>query len=165
MFSCLIVSNITSAYNINSFRLHFLIGSTTYNTYTIAIPDGFYTTTSLNFFLQQFCITNGFYLINGSGQNVCYFSIQYSSYQYGNQIITTLVPSSHPGGFTRHTNWVGYPSVATTPAIEILNDNLGTFLGSTTGFYPALNTNSNDSVDSPITPVRSYVNSVIIRCE
>ena len=59
-------------------------------------------------------------MLNGSGQNVYYFSIQYSSYQYGNQIITTLVPSSHPGGFTRPTNWVRYPSVSTTSTIEMI---------------------------------------------
>ena len=155
--------NITSAYNNNSFILHFP-HQNHYNLYTITIPDGFYTTTSLNFFLQQFCITNGLYLINGSGQNVYYFSIQYNSYQYGNQIITTLVPTSLPSGFTAPSNWVGYPSVSRTPTIEILNNNFGTFLGFTTGFYPALNTTSNYSVNSPITPVGSYVNSVIIRC-
>ena len=156
--------NITSAYNNNSFNLYFPTGTSTYNTYTITIPDGFYTTTSLNFFLQQFCITNGLYLINGSGQNVYFFSIQYNSYQYGNQIITTLVPTALPSGFTAPANWTGFPSVSRTPSIEILNNNFGTFLGFTAGFYPALNTTSNYSVNSLITPVGSFVNSIIIRC-
>jgi hypothetical protein len=92
--------NIKSAYNNNQFNLYWPTGTSTNNTYTITLPDGFYTTTSLNFFLQQYCITNGLYLVNDSGQNVYSFSIQYNSYQYGNQITTTLVPSSHPGGFT-----------------------------------------------------------------
>ena len=83
--------NITSAYNNNQFKLYFPTGSSTNNTYTITIPDGFYTTTSLNFYLQQFCITNGLYLVNGSGQNVYYFSIQYNSYQYGNLHLFLLV--------------------------------------------------------------------------
>ena len=156
--------NITSAYNNNQFKLYFPTASSTYTTYTITIPDGFYTTTSLNFFLQQFCITNGLYLVNGSGQNVYYFSIQYNSYQYGNQVITTLVPTSLPSGFTAPSNWIGYPLVSRTPTLEILNNNFGTFLGFTAGFYPALNTTSNYSVNSPITPIGSYVNSVIIRC-
>jgi len=156
--------NITSAYNNNQFKLYFPTGSSTNNTYTITIPDGFYTTTSLNFYLQQFCITNGLYLVNGSGQNVYYFSIQYNSYQYGNQIITTLVPTSLPTGYTAPSNWVGYPTVSRTPTLEILNNNFGTFLGFTTGLYPALNTTSNYSANSPITPMGSYVNSIIIRC-
>ena len=62
--------NITSAYSNNQFKLYFPTASSTNNTYTITIPDGFYTTSSPNFFLQQFCITNGLYLVNGSGQNV-----------------------------------------------------------------------------------------------
>jgi hypothetical protein len=156
--------NITSAYNNNQFKLYFPTASSTYNTSTITIPDGFYTTTSLNFFLQQFCITNGLYLVNGSGQNVYYFSIQYNSYQYGNQVITTLVPTSLPSGFTAPSNWIGYPLVSRTPTLEILNNNFGTFLGFTAGLYPALNTTSSYSVNSPITPIGSYVNSVIIRC-
>lgn len=155
--------NITSAYNNNQFKLYFPHQSIN-NIYTITIPDGFYTTTSLNFFLQQFCITNGLYLINGSGQNVYFFSIQYNSYQYGNQIITTLVPTALPSGFTAPANWTGFPSVSRTPSIEILNNNFGTFLGFTAGFYPALNTTSNYSVNSLITPVGSFVNSIIIRC-
>jgi hypothetical protein len=60
-------------------------------------------------------MTNGLYLVNGSGQNVYFFSIQYNSYQYGNQIKTTLVPSSLPSGFTAPSNWVGFPSVSRTP--------------------------------------------------
>ena len=37
-------------------------------------------------------------------------------------------------------------------------------MGLITGFYPALNTISNYPFNSPITPIGSYVNSVIIRC-
>ncbi len=85
-------------------ELYWPTASTTMTAYTITIPDGFYTTTSLNFFLHQFCITNGLYLVNGTGQNVFYISIRYNSYQYGNQITATLVPTSLPSGFTAPPN-------------------------------------------------------------
>jgi len=52
--------------------------------------------------------------VNSSDQEIYYFSIQYNSYQYGNQIITTLVPTV---------------TVSRTPILEILKNNLGTFLG------------------------------------
>jgi len=323
--------NITSAYNNNQFKLYWPTDSSTNTTFTITIPDGFYTTTSLNYFLQQYCITNGLYLVNGSGQNVYFFSIQYNSYQYGNQILSLLVPTSLPSGYSVPSGFTsapkfnltgdgtgaiitptisggiitgttivnqgsnyssaslslygnsagsgasfsvsmgksvasvvltaggsgyangtniaitfsaptglngttatgtidvvgniitafnlisggsgyltaptitlptgtgatfnitlsttgnigavtinnggtnypsttnlfgncGFPLVSRTPSIEILNNNFGTFLGFTTGLYPALNTTSNYSVNSPITPIGSYVNSVIIRC-
>ena len=60
--------NITSAYNNNAFTLSFPTASATYTTFNITIPDGFYTTTSLNYYIQQFCISNGLYLINSTGQ-------------------------------------------------------------------------------------------------
>ena len=50
---------ITAAYNNNSFTLYFPTASTRYTSFTINIPDGFYSTTSLNSYIQQYCITNG----------------------------------------------------------------------------------------------------------
>jgi len=47
--------NITSRYN-NSFKIYFPIGTNIYASYTVTLPDGFYTTTSLNAYIQQFCI-------------------------------------------------------------------------------------------------------------
>ena len=64
--------NITLAYNNNSFQFSFPTGSYGFTTSTITIPDGFYTTTSLNYYLQQWMISNGYYLINGSSQNVSF---------------------------------------------------------------------------------------------
>ncbi len=58
--------NITQAYNDNSFQFSFPTATYTYATSTINIPDGFYTTSSLNYFLQQWMISHGYYLINGS---------------------------------------------------------------------------------------------------
>ena len=53
--------NITSRYN-NSFKIYFPIGTNIYASYTVTLPDGFYTTTSLNAYIQQFCVTNRLYL-------------------------------------------------------------------------------------------------------
>ena len=58
--------NITQSYNNNSFQFNFPTGSYGFATSTITIPDGFYTTTSLNYYLQQWMISNGYYLVNGS---------------------------------------------------------------------------------------------------
>ena len=68
------IFNITSAYNNNSFNLYFPTGSTSssYTQFIIALPDGFYTMSDFNNYIDQFCITNGLYLSNSSGQNVYY---------------------------------------------------------------------------------------------
>ena len=160
--------NITSAYNNNAFTLSFPTASATYTTFNITIPDGFYTTTSLNYYIQQFCISNGLYLINSTGQNVYYVSIQYNSYQYGNQILAFTVPTSLPSGYTAPSNWIGYPTVSRTPYINIatsgIGSQIGTFLGFSGGSYPVAGTTANYSKNSDITPVGSTVNSIILRC-
>ena len=155
--------NITSAYNNNQFQFSWPTGTNTYTTSTITIPDGFYTTTSLNAYLQQWCISNGYYLVNASGQNVYYYSLQYNAYQYGNQLIGAVVPTSLPGGYTQPSNFAGFPTTARTPYLTMLSNNFTTYLGFTAGNY-GINQTVAYSANSNQTPVGSTVNSICIRC-
>jgi len=156
--------NITSRNNNNSFKIYWPTSTSTYTAYTVTLPDGFYTTTSLNAYIQQFCITNGLYLKDSGGNNVYYLSFQYNTTYYANQILAYTVPTTLPSGYTAPSNFVGYPTTSRTPYIEILSGlNFGTFLGFSAGTY-GINQTSNYSVNSNITPVGSTVNSLVIRC-
>ena len=62
---------ITSNYANNSFSFQWPTG--VYTAFTI--PDGFYTVSDLNAYIQQVCITNGWYLIDGTGSNVYYVNL------------------------------------------------------------------------------------------
>jgi hypothetical protein len=163
--------NITARNNNNIFRFYWPTASATYNTFTITLPDGFYTTTSLNAYIQQFCVANGFYLIENSTQNyVYYINVLFNPTYYANQIILKTVPTVIPAGFTAPANWAGYPTVSRTPYVEILSTNhFGKFLGFTAGNYGILSTAGGPptvaySVNSNTTPVGSTVNSLVIRC-
>ena len=145
--------------------------ATIYKKYDITLPDGFYTTTSLNAYLQQFCVSNGLYLIETSTQNNLYYiNVLFNPTYYANQIILKPIPTSLPSGFTAPTNWAGYPTVSRTPYVEILSTNhFGKFLGFTAGNYGILSTLGGPptvaySVNSNTTPVGSTVNSLVIRC-
>ncbi len=46
------------------------------------------------------CITNGLYLKDSGGNNVCYLSVQYNTTYYANQILAYTVPTSLPSGYT-----------------------------------------------------------------
>jgi hypothetical protein len=81
--------------------------SNAYTPYTLNLEDGFYTVNSLNARIQQFCITNGMYLTDGSGNNVYYLSVSPNSTAYGKR----------------------------PPYVEILNNNFGKYLGFSTGIY------------------------------
>jgi len=107
------------------------IDSTNYQAATIDFPVGagfssfswnltanynYATVSQLNDALQQFCITNGLYLINGSS-NVYYITLVANPNSYGIDLTLFKVPTSLPGGFTQPANWVGYPSSSVTPKV------------------------------------------------
>jgi hypothetical protein len=156
--------NITTVNNNKSFTFYFPTGSSTYNTYNITLPDGFYSVNDINYYLQQFCITNGLYLINSAGQNVYYLTMSYNQNYYAVQILELLVPTSLPSGFTAPSNWIGYPTVSRTPYIQVLSTNtFGNIIGFSSGNY-GLNATTSQSFLSNITPNATPVNSLILRC-
>eukprot|EP01041_Mallomonas_annulata_P020772 gene20772-40659_t len=85
--------NITTAYNNNSFKYIWVDGST----YTVSIPDGYYSFSDLNLYLEYVLITNGHYLTTSTGDyvyllqlglNTTYYSIELYSYQLDTTIAT-----------------------------------------------------------------------------
>jgi hypothetical protein len=168
------IFNITNAYNNNKFLIAFPTGSATnsYTTFNITFPDGFYTVNDINQFLQQFCITNGLYLINGNGQNVYYLSLVQDTTYYANQILLYTVPRSLPTGWTQPSNWIGYSTFTSdrTPYVQFVSGNLfNEYMGfNNNAIYPngagTTGRTTNYSVLSPNIPIGSYVNSIIVHC-
>ena len=161
------IFNITAAYNNNSFVLYFPTGSTSssYTQFTITLPDGFYTMSDFNNYIDRFCITNGLYLINSSGQNVYYIGFSTNQNYYSVQLSLYTVPTSLPTGYTAPSNWIGYStySSARTPYIVISNS-LTDYLGFTQGQYPATlpQTSNYSLLSNKKPPMATYVNSIII---
>jgi hypothetical protein len=157
--------NISTRYNNRKFTIFWPTGSNTYNTYNVELPEGFYTTVSLDAYLQQFAITNGLYLIETATQrNNYYISVVYNFTAYANQVVLKTVPTTLPAGFTAPANWAGYPTVSRTPYVEILqNNDFGKFLGFKVGTI-GFNKTSNYSENSPHAPLGSNVNSLVIKC-
>lgn len=126
------------------------IDSTNYQAATIEWPVGagfssfswnltqnynYATVSQLNDALQQFCIANGLYLINGT-QNVYYITLVANPNSYGIDLTLFKVPTSLPVGYSQPSNWVGYPSTNITPKItfksafnKIIGYPLSTFNG------------------------------------
>lgn len=153
--------NVSSSYSNASFQFTWTVGSTT-TTYTVNLPNGFYTVTDINNYLQQYFILNGFYLINGSN-NVYYIQLLYDTAYYAIQLITYPVPTSLPSGYTQPSNFVGYPSTTTAPSFIVPSSNsIGTIIGFNPGTYGGGSTTT--STLSNTVPQGSVVNSVVIRC-
>jgi len=64
------------------------------NTITFTIPDGFYTITQLNAFIQLQMFNQGWYLVNAAGQPVYFISLVTNDSVYGTQIRVSEIPTS-----------------------------------------------------------------------
>lgn len=160
--------NISAKYNNNVLKFYWPTAASTYNTYTATIPDGFYKQTEFNLYMQQFMIDNKLYGIDGSGNNVYYFSYIANSTAYANQILLKVVPvaANKPSG-TDPSGHPGWPTTARTPYIEILStNNFGKYAGFTPGTYPPTPVSQTTaySVVSNLTPNTTPASSLIIKC-
>ena len=156
--------NVSKAYNNQTFQIKFPDSTSSGTTYTITLNEGFFTVTDINAYIQQFCITNGLYLINSYGQYVYYLVLLYNVNTYGVQLITTLVPTAPPTGYSAPSNWVGYNATSYCPQLIIPStSNFGKLIGFTAGTYPTAITTNASTLNNTI-PVGSNVNSLIVRC-
>lgn len=155
--------NITSTSGNNTFQLIWPIGAGI-STYTITIPDGFYDISSLNSYLQQYCVTNGLYLINASGDFVYYAEFISNSTYYSIQFNAYPIPTSLPVGWTAPSNWVGYPTTGYTPQLVVQNNAFKDIIGFTPGTYPSAQQITTYSVLSTVTPQITPVQSVVVAC-
>jgi hypothetical protein len=168
------IFNITSTYNNNKLIIGFPTGAATnsYTTFNITFPDGFYLVSDIRYYIQQFCITNGLYLINANGENVYYIDFQTDTTYYANQILLFTVPRSLPVGWTQPSNWIGYSTFSSdrTPYIQLAaNNQFHEYLGFNNGIYPngattTGNTTNYSILSNRMPPIGSYVNSIIVHC-
>lgn len=157
--------NVTTSYGNNSYSFYWPTSISTYTTYNVTMPDGFYDIEEINTFFQNFCITNGLYLINNSGEYVYYFSFNLNLNYYGIQLVSTLVPTSLPVGWTQPSNWAGYPTTTMSPGLGVTTSGFSSLIGYTIGNYPASFIASTPQSFLSNTLVNATpVNSLIIRC-
>lgn len=154
--------NITAANNNNVFQFVWptLAGSTTY---TVTITDGFYDIVALNSFLQQFCIANGLYLIDSSGNYVYYMEFQTNSNYYAIQFNSYPLPTALPVGWS-NPGAITFPAVASTPQLIVASNSFQQVIGFNAGTYPAAFQATNYSKLSDFTPQVTQIQSLVLAC-
>ena len=149
-------------YNNTSFQITWT--EAVLSTYTINLPNGYYSVDTLNQFLQGQLINLGLYIVDPNGDNVYYLSMVYNVSTYSVQLLSFAVPTALPAGYTNPAGLV-FPAVASTPQFIILpTNNFGSIIGFTAGSYPPAVQATNYSVLSNTLPNGSPVNSIIVRC-
>ena len=161
-----------STFNVEARRgnntVTFIWPSATPVTTTFIIPDGYYSSSDLNSWLQSQMYSSNFYVTSNNGTNVLYFyeivqnsvrySIQLNSYYLPTSANATTLGYSQPAGAT----WA-YPTTNKTPQLTF-NSAFGSLIGMTAQTYPATVQSTNQSQISTITPIISPVNSYILTC-
>ena len=161
-----------STFNIQASRgnntVTFIWNSATPVTTTFTIPDGYYSASDLNSWLQSQMYSNNYYVTSNNGTNVIYFyeivqnsvrySIQLNSYYIPTSANATTLGYSQPSGAT----W-SYPATNQTPQLTF-GTAFGSLIGMTAQTYPATIQSTNQSQISTITPIISPVNSYILTC-
>lgn len=153
--------NISSTYGNNTLSYKWVDGSTV----NITIPDGYYSVSDLNAYLQSIMVTNTHYLINSSGSYVYYLELVTNSTYYSVQLNAYAVPTSLPSGYSTPSSvtWA-FPGTASTPQLVTTNSAFNSLIGFTSGTYPAASQTTTYSHTSDSTPQVSPVNSLIMTC-
>jgi hypothetical protein len=161
--------NVSSYYNNKTFSLSFPTAAT-FTSYDITLPDGFYTVSTINNYIQQVCVTNGAYLIDSSGNYVYFVQLVYNTTYYSVQLLTYLVPNAI-GTYTRPSTGLyssggtGLPTTAYTPSLTLTaSGSIKDIIGFAAGKFPSTPQTASWNVNSTLTPVGSTVNSIIMQC-
>jgi hypothetical protein len=156
--------NITSNENNNTFS--FIWDGTLTVQHDVSIDDGFYDISSLNSYLQDYCVNNDLYLVDDSGDFVYYLEFVENPTYYAVQFNSYPIPTALPAGWTEPASWPGYPVSASTPQLIVnSDDDFGDIIGFNAGTYPASAQTTNYSKLSDYTPQVSNVQSIILTCD
>jgi len=148
----------------NNTTFQFIINAVTY---TVVIPDGFYTTSDINNYLEQYFITNNMYCTDdATGKYVFFIYLYTNTTYYANQFIVSPVISSSIAGYTFPFGYIN-PSAtdyATPQIVFPSTGGLNSILGFTAGTYPS-GTSTITSLNflSNITPNATPINSIVVR--
>jgi len=153
--------NINSTYGNNTLSIIFPTGATT-ATLSITIPNGTYSVSDLNSYLQSQMIANNYYLIDSTGNYVYYIELVENSVRYTIQLNEFSVPTSLPAGWT-NPGWT-LPTTAYTPQFVVPSTTIQTLLGFAAGTYPAAQQTSTYSTISTTTPQFNPVSAIMVGC-
>ena len=161
--------NVSSYYANKTFSLIFPTAATTVQ-HDITLPDGFYTVTEINSYIQQVCVDNGAYLLNSSGNYVYFVQLIYNTTYYSVQLLTFLVPTlATIGTYTQPSSGLysgaGLPTTSSTPQLVLASTgSIRTIIGFAAGTFPPTTQTVSWNISSTLTPIGTTVNSLIMRC-
>lgn len=136
-------------------------------TYTITIPDGYYSIETLNEFVQSVLVTNGHYLTRTSdGKYIYHIEFVANPTYYACQLnLYYMLATTESTGYTRGKTTWAFPTARTCPQVIINStNNFKDLIGFNSGTYPANIASTFQTFLSAITPTLSPVSSLVLTC-
>ena len=158
--------NISAARGNNTLAFDFHAASTITKTYTI--PDGYYSVSDLNYFLQSKMFADNLYVFSNNGANVVYFfEIVLNSVQYSTQLNSYYLPQTGEAvtlGYTKPSgaSWA-FPVANRAPQLTF-NAAFGSLIGFNAQQFPASVFSTNQSKISEKSPNISPIDSYNLTC-
>lgn len=156
---------ITAQRGNNTFKIIWPTGSTT-TTYTITLPNGTYSASDLNNYLQYWSIQNKLYLINSTSGSYQYFiSCAENPSSYAIQF--TMSPYVAQSGFTQPSGAPAFSTSGYTPQLQIIDSGSSSFsaiVGFSQGTYPSVQQATQYSANSNLIPQVDPIAAIIIGC-
>jgi hypothetical protein len=158
--------NITSAYGNNVITIKWNADSQ--SSFTFIIPDGYYSISDLNYYIQSQCIANNLYVSNSSGMNIYFIELVVNPTRYAVSLNLYALPTASQASTMKYVKptdalW-NFPSTAKCPQITISNA-LGNLIGQNAGIYPSSDSVAlNQQYLSTKTPKLNIIDSYILTC-
>lgn len=168
------ISMINSQFNIdatlyanNTFSLIIPTGSTT-TTLNITMPDGYYSYTDINGYVQKQLDSIGAYLQDANGNHAYYIRFLNNPNYHACQLDMAPVPTTLPSGYSYATSGLystagGLPTTAATVQLVVLS-NFDKVIGYDVGTYPSTVQSTLQSFLSNKLPQINPVSSYLVKC-
>ena len=158
--------NITAARGNNSITIVWNAASSV--SYTFTFPDGYYSASDMNAYIQQQCILNNLYMTTNNGSTYVYFiEITTNAIRYAISLNVYPIPTTAQATTLGYDKPVGatwvFPASAQCPQTTF-NSAFGALIGQSAGTYPATISANAVQLISTITPIISPVDSYILTC-
>lgn len=130
--------------------------------YPVVMPDGIYSYTDFQGYLERTMFANGHYLIDSTGAPVYFIHLQSNPVYYRITLTVDPVPAALPSGYTAPSGWVA-PGADVTPQLVIPETNLRNYLGFAAGTFPAATQAVKYQVNGTAVPQVTSVSSLMLQ--
>jgi hypothetical protein len=134
-------------------------------TYNVVFPEGIYTGSDINGYIQFTMKGHGHYLLDSTSSEVYYLNFTVNPILYGYTLTLTPVPTSLPVGYSNPGGMTFPVSTATPQLVVSPSTNWYKLLGYRPATYPPTPSDIPMNYNSTLIPIKSPITHVNVLCD